>query len=156
MRECAVAALVLLCSAPALGQTVPSGWKVVKDAKATCQIAVPPDWVPFGENSGAAVFHDSTTAIAVVTSQPGQEFRPLSPGLVKSIGIPKERMYENSAGRVFYQDRAARTPDETSAWSSSVPNKAGTCSCHVVVLPSIPEETAKKIALSLSPVPDKT
>ncbi len=156
MRECIVTALVLLCSAPALGQTVPAGWKAVKDSKAACQIAVPPEWVPFGENSGAAVFHDSTTAIAVVTSQPGQDFKPLTPALVKSIGIPRERMLENSATRVFYQDRAARTPDETSAWSSSVPSKGGTCSCHVVVLPSIPEETAKKIALSLAPVPDKT
>ena len=149
-----ISALVLLCCLPAWPQTVPAGWKVIKDAKGTCQIAVPPDWVPFGDNTGAAQFHDSTTAIAVVTSQPGQEFKPLSAGLVKSIGIPKEKMFENTATRIFYQDRVSHSPDDTSAFSASVPAKGGMCSCHVVVLPSIPEDTAKKIALSLAPVPE--
>ena len=153
MREFMVSALVLLCCPPALTQTVPAGWKVIKDAKAACQIAVPPEWVPFGENTGAAQFHDSTTAIAVVTSQPGQDFKPLTPGLVKSIGIAKEKLFENTAARIFYQDRTSHSPDDTSAYSASVPAKGGMCSCHVVVLPSIPEDTAKKIALSLSPVP---
>jgi hypothetical protein len=63
---------------------VPGGWKIVKDARAACQIAVPPEWIPFDENSGAAVFHESTTAIAVVTSQPGQQFKPISsPQLIR-------------------------------------------------------------------------
>jgi hypothetical protein len=134
---------------------VPADWKIIQDAKATCQIAVPPEWVPFGENNGAAVFHDSTTAITVVTSQRGQEFKPLSPGLLKTIGIPKEKMFENSAKRIFYQDKTSRHPDDASAFSSSVPAKGGTCSCHIVLLPRVPEDVAKKIALTLSPVPDK-
>lgn len=154
MRECVVSVLVLLCSLPALSQTVPAGWKVIKDAKSTCQIAVPPEWVPFGENNGAAMLHDSTTAIAVVTSQPGQEFKPLSAMMVKSIGIPKEKLFENTATRLFYQDRTSRNPEETSAFSSSIPTKGGTCSCHVVVLPSVTEDVAKKIALSLSQASD--
>jgi hypothetical protein len=45
----------------------------------------------------------------------------------------------------------ASTTEDPNAYSASVPGKAGTCSCHVVVLPSVPEETAKKIALSLGP-----
>jgi hypothetical protein len=153
MRECIVSTLVLLCCLPAWSQTVPAGWKVIKDAKAACQIVVPPEWVPLGENNGAAVFHDSTTAIAVVTSQPGQEFKPLSAAQLKNFGIPKEKMFENSAVRIFFQDKTSRNPDDTSAFSASVPAKSGTCSCHVVVLPSIPEDVAKKIALSLSSVP---
>ena len=68
MRECLGFTLVLLYSSLAASQTVPGGWKIVKDVKAACQIAVPPEWVPLGENVGAAVFHASTTAIAVVTS----------------------------------------------------------------------------------------
>jgi len=154
MRECAVFTLVLLCCLPGWAQTVPAGWKVVKDAKTTCQIAVPPEWVPFGDNNGAAMFHDSTTAIAVVTNQAGQDFKPLTAALIKSIGIPKEKLFENTATRLFYQDRTSRNPEESNALSSSVPTKGGTCSCHVVVLPSIPEDVAKKIALSLSPVPE--
>ena len=102
--------------------------------------------------SGAATFHDATTAIAVVTSRPGQQFKPLSPALLRTIGVPKEKMFENSATRIFFQDKTTRNPNDTSSFSASVPAKDGTCSCHVVVLPSIPEDVAKKIALSLSPV----
>jgi hypothetical protein len=154
MSEYAVYALGLLCCLSVRAETIPSGWKTVKDAKAACQIAVPAEWVPFGENNGAAMLRDSTVAIAVVTSQPGQEFKPLTPGLIKAIGIAKEKLFENTATRLFYQDRASRNSEETNAFSSSVPAKSGTCSCHVVLLPSVPEDVAKKIALSLSRVPE--
>lgn len=154
MSETAVIALVLLCCLPVRAQTVPAGWKIVKDAKDACQIAVPAEWSPFGENNGAAMLRDATTAIAVVTSQPGQEFKPLTPGLIKAIGIPKEKLFENSSTRLFYQDRTSRNSEETNAFSSSVPAKSGTCSCHVVLLPSVSEDIAKKIALSLSRVPE--
>ena len=151
-----LSALVLLCSAPAWPQTVPEGWKIIKDVKAVCQIAVPPEWAPFGDNTGAAVLHDPTVAIAAVTSQPGQEFKPLPAGLVKIMGIPKEKMFENSATRIFYQDRTSRGPGDANAFSSAVPARGGTCSCHVVVLPDVGEDVAKKIALSLSGAVDKT
>jgi hypothetical protein len=153
MSEYAVYALGLLCCLSVRAETIPAGWKTVKDSKAACQIAVPAEWVPFGENNGAAMLRDSTIAIAVVTSQPGQEYKPLTPGLVKAIGIPKEKLFENTDTRLFYQDRASRNSEETNAFSSSVPAKSGTCSCHVVALPSVAEDIAKKIALSLSRVP---
>jgi hypothetical protein len=35
-----------------------------------------------------------------------------------------------------------------------VPGKAGTCSGRVTFLPSISEDVARKIALSLGPVPE--
>jgi hypothetical protein len=54
--------LWLLASAPA--QTPPADWKIVKDSRVLCQIAVPPDWDALSENSGAAVFHDPSSAIA--------------------------------------------------------------------------------------------
>jgi hypothetical protein len=135
---------------------VPDGWKVIQDAKAACQIAVPPEWVPLGENAGTAVLHDSTTAIAVVTSQPGQEFKPLNAMTVKAMGIPKEKLFENSATRIFFQARTSRNPEEANNFNSSVPAKGGMCSCHVSVLPSVPEDVAKKIVLSLSPVQNRT
>jgi len=150
-----VTALMLSCSATVLSQAVPADWKVIRDARSMCQIAVPPDWDVFGEVSGAAVFHDPTTAIAVVTSQPGQEYKPLTGWLLKSIGVPKELMFENSATRIFYQDKVSRGAEDTSAFSSSVPAKRGTCSCRVVVVPRVGEELAKKIVLSLSSVAEK-
>jgi hypothetical protein len=151
MREFTVSALVLLACLAAPAQT-PSGWKTIKDAKSACQIAVPPEWTPLGESNGAAVFKDATTAIAVVTAQPGQEFKPLSPGFIRSMDLPKDKVFENSTKRIFYQDQTSRGPDDTSAYSVSVPAKNGSCSCHVAFIPSVPEDTAKKIALSLAPV----
>ena len=153
MREFTIFALVLLSGLTAPAQTT-SGWKTIKDAKSVCQISVPPEWTPLGENNGAAVYKDATTAIAVVTAQPGQEFKPLTPGFIRSMDLPKDKVFENTAKRIFYQDQASRGPDDTSAFSVSVPAKNGSCSCHVAFVPSVSTDTAKKIALSLVPVPE--
>jgi hypothetical protein len=152
MREFTVPALVLLSALAAPAQT-PAGWKIIKDSKSTCQISVPADWSPMGDASGAAVFKDPTTAIAVVTAQPGQEFKPLTEPFIRAMGLPKDKIFENSTKRIFYQDETSKGPDDSSAFSVSVPAKAGSCSCHVAFLPSVAGETAKKIALSLAPVP---
>ena len=148
-----VFALILLCCRSARSADQPAAWKTIKDAKSACQISVPSDWVPLGENNGAAVFRDSTTAIAVVTSQPGQEFKPLTAAFLKAMALPKEKIFENSDKRIFYQDQTSHGPDDTNAFSSAVPAKTGTCSCHVTVLPSVPQDVARKIALSVAPVP---
>ena len=152
MRECLVAALILLCAAPAAAQTVPAGWQVVKDSHGSCQLAVPPDWSLWGDNSSAAIFHDPTTAIAVVTSQPGQVFKPLSDAQLRLLNISKDKLFENSATRIVYQDKTSTKSEDPNAYSASVPGKDGTCSCRVTFLPVVPAETARKIALSL----DKT
>jgi len=153
MRECIVSALILLSAAFATAQTVPSGWKLIRDAKAACQIAVPPDWSVFSEAGGSAIFHDPSTGIAVVTSQPGQVFKPLTAAMLKVLGVPKEKIVENSATRLFYQDKTSTGPEDESAFTSAVPGNGGTCSCRVVFLPSINAETARKIVLSLGPAP---
>jgi hypothetical protein len=150
MREFALTALVLLISRTVWGQTIPTGWKVIKDAKGVCQIAVPPDWSPFGEGNGAAMLRDSTNALAVVTSQAGQDFKPLPPSLVRSA-VAKDKLFENSTKRTFYQDKISRGPEDQNGFSASVPATNGTCSCHVIALPAISDEILKKVALSLGP-----
>ena len=149
MRICGVFTLLLLLAPPTWAQTVPAGWKVVKDPKATCQIAVPPEWTPWSNNTGAAVYLETTTALAVVTNQPGQEFKALSQSMQKMLDIPKERMFENTAKRVFYQEKVSAGAEDPNAYSASVPGGMGTCSCRVVFLPSISAETVKKIVLTL-------
>ena len=148
--------LVLVFFCQASTQIIPPGWKVVRDSKNTCQIAVPSEWALLSENSGAAILQDSTTAIAVVTSQTGQIFKPLPESLQRVLDIRKDRMFENTVKRTFYQDRTSRNSSDQNAYSVSVPNRAGTCSCHISFLPSVPEETAKKIGMSLGPVPENT
>ena len=151
MRKRIVLPLLFLLIHPTRAQTVPAGWTVVKDSKHACQIAVPPEWTPWADNTGAAVFRDSTTAIAVVTSQPGQTFNALTEPQKKSFGIPAEKMFENTAKRIFYQDKTSGHAEDPNAYSASVPANGGTCSCRVVFLPGISHETAKKIVLSLGP-----
>ncbi len=153
MREFIVPALILLLLPPASAQN-PASWQVVKDSKNACRIAVPPDWVLLPAGTGAAVLQDATNAIAVVTSQPGQDFRPLSEPLQKTLGIRKQAMFENTPKRVFYQDKTSKNSDDPNAYSASVPARNGTCSCRVSFLPGVPSEIAKKIVLSLGPAPE--
>jgi hypothetical protein len=152
MRESQIPILVLFWIFRASAQTIPADWKVIKDSRQTCQIAVPPEWSQLADSSGAAILHTATTAIAVVTSQPGQIFKPLPESLQKVLGIGKEKMFENTVKRLFYQDKTSRNSSEPNSYSVSVPSKAGTCSCHITFLPMVPDETARKIALSLGPV----
>jgi len=149
----ALSILMLLCLLPATPQNALPNWKIVKDSHSVCQMAVPPDWQTWGENSGAAILHDTTTAIAVVTSQPGQALKPLTESFQKLLRIAKDKLFENTANRVFYQDRTSAKPDLPNTFSISVPGNDGTCSCRLTVLPEISEDTAHKIALSLRPVP---
>lgn len=121
MREYIVCTLILLCGPAAPGQTAPADWKVVKDSKGLCQIRVPPEWALMDENRGAAVLHDVSTGIAVVTAQPGQAFQPLNPMLLKVLNIPKEKMFENTVKRIFYQDKVSRNAEDANQFTASVP-----------------------------------
>ncbi|HUP04455.1 MAG TPA: hypothetical protein VMU19_10725, partial [Bryobacteraceae bacterium] len=102
-------------------------------------------------NVGAAILEDASTAIATVTSQPGQDFAPLSESMQRLLEIPKEKMFENSAKRIFYEEHSSRNKEDPNTYSFSVPGKAGTCSGHVRALPAVSEETVRKIAQSLGP-----
>lgn len=155
MRNSKFAVLFLSLLLPASAQIVPAGWKVVKDSKGACQVAVPPDWEPFAEGAGAAVLHDPATAIAVVTSQPGQVYKPLTDAQLKTLGVPRDKVLENTAIRLFYQDRTAANGEDSNAYSAQTPGKSGACSCHVVFVRSVGEDVARKIALSLGPTPEE-
>ena len=149
-----IPALILFCLPSLNAQGVPSGWQIVKDPKNTCQLAVPADWSTYGESHSAAVLHDPSTALAVVTSQPGQAFAPLTEFFQKVLDIPKDRLFENSKTRIFYQDKTSANRDDPNSYTFSVPGKTGTCSGHLTFLPSLPVDVARKIALSLGPASD--
>jgi len=149
-----VSALILFCLPCLSAQGVPTAGQIVKDTRNACQVTVPPDWSLYGESHSAAVLHDTSTALAVVTSQPGQTFTPLTEFFQKVLNIPKEKLFENTPKRIFYQDRTSSGPDDPNSYTFSVPGKGGTCSGHLTFLPSIPADVARKIALSLAPVPE--
>jgi len=151
-----VPTLILFLAAPLAAQTAPSGWLTIKDSKGNCQMSVPPDWVPYGESGGVAVLHDVSTAIAVVTAQPDQEFKPLPEAVQRVMGIPKDKMFENSAKRVFYQDKTSVNAEDPNGYSIAVRGKTGTCSGHLKFLPEVSTDTARKIALSLGPAEERS
>lgn len=145
------AAVVLSVLAGISVEITPADWKLIKDSRGLCQIAVPADWDEISESTGAAMFHETSTAVAVVTSQPGQVFKPLSESLRRLLAIGKAALFENTPRRIFYQDKVSKRSGDPNVYHSSVPGKSGTCSCHVVALPSTQEETAKKRVQSLQP-----
>jgi hypothetical protein len=151
MREYAIAVLILL-NTPLAAQVVPSGWQIVKDSRNACQLAVPPDWSMYGESRSAAVLHDTSTALVVITSQPGQAFAPLTERLKSILNISKEKLFENSASRIFFEDKASAHPADPKWYTFSVPGKNGTCSGHLTFLPSIPDDLARQVVFSLGPV----
>src|SRR5215471_14542889 len=108
MRYFGLCALFALWLPAMSDQSAPKDWKVVKESKGACEISVPADWTQSEENSGSAVLQEASNAIAVVTSQPGQTFKPLTEAMQKLLRIPKDRLFENSPRRIFYQDRIAR------------------------------------------------
>ena len=147
-----VSTLILFCLPCLSAQGVPTAWQIVKDSKNACQVAVPSDWSLYGESHSAAVLHDTSTALAVVTSQPGQTFTPLTEFFQKVLNISKEKLFENTPKRIFYQDKVSAGADDPNSYTFSVPGKGGTCSSHLTFLPSVPVDVARKIALSLGPV----
>jgi len=156
MREYIISVLILL-NIPLAAQVAPSGWQIVKDSKNACQLAVPPDWSIYGESRSAAVLHDTSTALVVVTSQPGQAFAPLSERLKSVLNIGKEKLFENSANRIFYEDKSSSHPADPKWYTFSVPGKSGgTCSGKLTFLPSLPDDLARQIVFSLGPAAPET
>jgi hypothetical protein len=151
MREYTIAVLILL-NTPLAAQVVPSGWQIVKDSRNACQLAVPPDWSMYGESRSAAVLHDTSTALVVITSQPGQAFAPLTERLKSILNIIKEKLFENTASRIFYEDNSSAHPADPKWYTFSVPGKNGTCSGHLTFLPSLQDDLARQIVFSLGPV----
>jgi hypothetical protein len=154
MRYFGAFALFALLLPDAAPEPLPTGWKVLKDPNGACQITIPEAWESSSDQAGWAVLRDASTAIAVVMSQPDQVFKPLPESVVKLLGIPREKIFENSAKRIYYQDKTATKSSGTNAFTVMVPGKAGTCSSRIAFLPEVPEETARKIALSVGPVPE--
>jgi hypothetical protein len=153
MREYAISVLILL-NLPLAAQVAPSGWQIVKDSKNACQLTVPPDWTIYGESRSAAVLHDASTALVVVTSQPGQAFAPLSEHLKSILNISKEKLFENTANRIFYEDKASAHAADPKWYTFSVPGKNGTCSGRLTFLPSLQDDLARQIVFSLGPAPE--
>jgi hypothetical protein len=128
-------------------QDVPAGWKVIKDRAGKCQFAVPPDWTPdsivksfqMAPNGGgnAVASSAATGPFAQVTATAKQLMTP-----TKTI--------EDSAKRLWYvYETQVDTQKGMTDWYVAVPTSP-VCSMQITFKGAALEDTAKKIALSLT------
>jgi hypothetical protein len=137
------ATLLLSCSGlPA--QDVPAGWKVVKDKQGACQVAVPADWAA---DKLIASFVSSPDGNANATPHGlryGQTFAAASTQ-AKQV-MPPTKVIEDSGKRLWYAYAGAASTN----WYVAVPGST-VCTAQIAYKVPAMEETAKKIALSLTP-----
>ena len=70
----------------------------------------------------------------MVTTQPGQTLKPLAESIQKILGIAKDKLFENTAKRIYYQDKVARNATDSNAFIAMVPGKSGTCSSRSALI----------------------
>lgn len=127
-------------------QAVPSGWKVVKDRQGACQLAVPADWKG---DSLVPSFVSSADgkANAVPHGQRAGESFAETTSLAKQV-MPPTKVIEDSAKRLWYA-YASSTGAGGTNWYVAVSGNP-VCTAQVSFKDPAMEDTAKKIALSLS------
>ena len=131
---------ILLCGLAA-AQSVPPGWKIVKDSKGACQMAVPPDW----RVSNDMAFHNNTPPDQAGVASSTLGISPINASTQKMLHVDK--MFENTNQRIFFSVGGGRSKD----FRINVSRPGGACSATVTFSPPITEDTAKKIALSVGP-----
>lgn len=146
MQPLLTSGLLLALCGMAAAQTVPAGWNIIKDDKAACQAAIPPDWAP-GSQPNMAHVKDMLEGMVVVTSDVDR-LKPMPEFLQKSL---VDQMIENTDKRVFYLNKTGASMQ----YHADVPGKGGKGRCHATVTfqpAKVKDEIAKQIALSIGPV----
>jgi hypothetical protein len=145
MKFSGICGLLLLFCSGVFAQSVPAGWKIVKESGGKCQVSVPPEWVVAPGNPGYASAKKQLDGSVVVTI--GYDtLQPMPESLQKAFKVDK--MFENTAKRVFYSDHL----DKITNYNVSVPGKAGfTCTSQVTFSEATKDDIAKAIALSVGP-----
>jgi hypothetical protein len=127
-----------------MAQNVPSGWKVVKDSKQMCQIAVPADWTSDAivksmasdpaKKSTAIVHWARQNSFAQTVSTAKQMMKPV-------------KVFEESGSRIWYSYQPNSAKPATH-WYIAAQGK-NVCNADVSFEEAGAEDTAKKIAQSL-------
>jgi hypothetical protein len=92
--------LLLVLGVDAVAQSVPTGWKTVKESEGKCQASVPPNWIVASANPGTANAKNPLDLVVVTVGY--DELKPMPESVQKMFNV--DNMFENTAKRVFYSD----------------------------------------------------
>src|SRR5581483_3187597 len=102
-------------------QDVPSGWKVLKDKKGTCQMAVPADWTTSSLIPSSATSPDSKSSAVVHGADPSTSFAEAK-ATVKTMMKPT-KILEDSDKRLWYVYEGTGSGAGVTNWYAAVPGK---------------------------------
>jgi hypothetical protein len=139
----ATCALIVLASTALKSQ---SGWKTVKDKTGSCQISVPPDWIPLS-NPG---FVNSPQGRTSIVTSGHRQYRPFGAETLKMMNIDK--VLETSATRALWVSKAVGNSSYVGYHVETL-GKSNSCIAEISLPANTPEDDAKKIAFSLSKTP---
>ena len=140
-------AALLLSSFCLHAQDVPAGWKVIKDRQGKCQFAVPADWVP-DQFSKSFLNSPDGKANAVASPQSAGKSFAEATAMAKQLMVPTKTV-EDSAKRLWYVYEDSGPSNGKTNWYVAVPSNP-VCGMQVTFKGAAMEDTAKKIALSLT------
>jgi hypothetical protein len=131
------------------GQSIPAGWKAVKDSHGKCQIGVPADYSLANAAAGFANAKDHGIEV-ILTSREGNTLKPLSEAGMKVAGVDK--VTENTAQKRFYAMKPHTSQGKVvTSWYEIIPYPGGTCSANITIREGAPQDQFRQIAASLSP-----
>jgi hypothetical protein len=145
MRWILTLAILSLAGGTLLAQDIPSGWKVVKDAQGLCQLTVPSNWRPDKVVAGQIDSPDRKLN-AIPNGATGQSFVNLT-SMAKQT-MPPLRVIEDSGSRLWFT-YAGSNPAGGANWYVAIDGDP-VCRAQITYKEPVLEETARKIALSLT------
>lgn len=145
MRSLAIGGvLALLLSAALAAAEVPTGWKIVRDTRRHCQLAVPGDWTVTGV-AASAPDGAATATLGVVETISWAESKERA----KTV-LPPQNVIEDRAQRFWFA--FAEGPAGPPGWYASVPAKGYPCTAEIHAKDAGGfARTARRIVDSLGP-----
>jgi len=148
-----LAASTLFAVSTAIAQA-PAGWKVIKEDKGKCQMAVPSEWKQgeiMGQKIAAAQSADNSVD-SVVSLMDDVDWNMFNQLVFQVYQKEKDRpKIESGPKRLWFEIDAGMVPKGKTGWYVAVPGKAGACNAQVNFKKGDKkaEETARKIADSI-------
>ena len=132
-RLTVVAAAFALFAVSAATAQVPAGWKVIKEDKGKCQMAVPAEWKQgdiLGKKIASADSPDKSVD-AVVNLMDDVDWNMFNSLVYQIYSKEKDRPKIESGPKRLWFEIVSMAPAGKTAWYVAVPGKAGACNAQV-------------------------